>query len=120
MSDASEPRRRRVWAASEPCRSRVSAVSENRKKKKKKRHCQTPESGASYPFRCPTRVGHEHDAKNGVSVQPSLQQVGGGGKGSNLNSSMKINLVKLVRYKIPDKINLFLMQGTVNGIKNLT
>ena len=66
----------RVGAASAPCLSRVGAVSENReKKKKKKRHCRTPESGASYPFRCPTRVGHGHDAKNGVSVQPRLTMV---------------------------------------------
>ena len=36
VSDASEPRRRRVWAASEPCRSRAGAVSENREKKKKR------------------------------------------------------------------------------------
>ena len=60
MSDASEPRRRRVGA-----------VSEKRKKEKEKGHRWTPESGASSPFRCPTHVGRGHDAKNGVSVQPS-------------------------------------------------
>ena len=57
VSDASEPRRRRVGAASEM--------------RKKKGHRRTSETGASSPFRCPTRVGRGHDAKNGVSVQPS-------------------------------------------------
>ena len=50
---------------------RVGVVSE--KQKKKKGHRWTPESDASYPFRCPTRVGHQHDAKNGVSAQPKAQ-----------------------------------------------
>ena len=53
-------------------RSRVKAVSEKRKKKKKRDTRRTPESGESYPYRCPTRVQHRHDAKNGVSVQPSF------------------------------------------------
>ena len=57
------------------CRSRVGAVSKpcrrSEKKKKKRRDTRwTPESGESYPYRCPTRVRHQHDAKNGVSVQP--------------------------------------------------
>ena len=50
------------------CRSHVGAVLE---KQKKKGHRRTPESGASSPFRCPTRVGHRHSAKNGMSMQPS-------------------------------------------------
>ena len=61
---ASEPRR----SHSEPCQSRVG---EAKKKKKKRDTRRTPESGESYPYRCPTRVRHRHDAKNGVSVQPS-------------------------------------------------
>ena len=64
---ACRTRRSRIGAVSGPRRSRVGESG----KKKKKRHCRTPESCASYPFRCPTRVGHGHDAKNGVSVQPS-------------------------------------------------
>ena len=62
----SEPRR----SHSEPCQSRVG---EAKKKKKKRDTRRTPESGESYPYRCPTRVRHRHDAKNGVSVQPSLE-----------------------------------------------
>ena len=60
----SEPRR----SHSEPCQSRVGEA----KKKKKRDTRRTPESGESYPYRCPTRVRHRHDAKNGMSVQPSL------------------------------------------------
>ena len=37
-------------------RSRVKAVSEKRKNKKKRDTRRTPESGESYPYRCPTRV----------------------------------------------------------------
>ena len=44
-----------------------------KKEKEKKGHHWTPESDASYPFRCPTRVGHQHDTKNGVSAQPKAQ-----------------------------------------------
>ena len=55
-----------VGAVSEPRRH----VSEKRKKKEDTRR--TPEFGKSYPFRCPTLVQHRHDAKNGVSMQPSL------------------------------------------------
>ena len=69
VSEASEPRRSCVGAVSAP-RWRVS---EKRKKKKKKEDTRrTPESGESYPFRCPTCVRHRHDAKNGVFVQPSI------------------------------------------------
>ena len=56
-------------------RSRVEAVLALRQrrvreaKKKKNDTRRTPESSESYPFRCPTRVGHRHDAKNGMSVQ---------------------------------------------------
>ena len=56
VSDASEPRRNRVG--------------ETKKKEDTRR---TPESGESYPFRCPTRVRHRHDAKNGVFVQPRIR-----------------------------------------------
>ena len=63
----SEPRR----SHSEPCQSRVGEA----KKKKKRDTRRTPESGESYPYRCPTRVRHRHDAKNGVSVQPRLKPV---------------------------------------------
>ena len=67
--------RSRVGAVSEPCRRRVGACRRNEKKKKKKEDTRrTPESSESYPFRCPTRVRHRHDAKNGVSVQPSVGQ----------------------------------------------
>ena len=47
-------------------------VGETKKKKRKEDTRRTPESGESYPFRCPTCVRHRHDAKNGVSVQPSI------------------------------------------------
>ena len=63
VSEALEPRRSCVGA--------VSARVGETKKKKKEDTCRTPESSESYPFRCPTRVRHRHDAKNGVSVQPS-------------------------------------------------
>ena len=60
----------RVGAASEPFGA-VSKPCRRSKKKKKKRDTRwIPESGESYPYRCPTRVRHQHDAKNGVSVQP--------------------------------------------------
>ena len=69
VSEASEPRRSCVGAVSAPRR----RVSEKRKKRKKKKDTRrTLESGESYPFRCPTCVRHRHDAKNGVSVQPSI------------------------------------------------
>ena len=55
MSTVLVPRRRRV---------------EEARKKKKKDTARTPESGESYQYRCPTRVGHQYFAKNGVSVQP--------------------------------------------------
>ena len=61
----SEQRRSRVGAAS-------ARVGETKKKEKKEDTRRTPVSGESYPFRCPTRVRHRHDAKNGVSVQPSV------------------------------------------------
>ena len=61
----SEPRR----SHSEPCQSRVGEA----KKRKKRDTRRTPESGESYPYRCPTCIRHRHDAKNGVSVQPSSQ-----------------------------------------------
>ena len=64
VSDASEPRRSRVGAAS-------ARVGETKKKKEDTRR--TPESGESYPFRCPTRVQHQHDTKNGVSEQPRFK-----------------------------------------------
>ena len=54
------------------CQMRRSRVGEAKKKKKKGHHW-TPESDASYPFRCPTHVGHQHDAKNGMSAQPKAQ-----------------------------------------------
>ena len=54
------------------CQSRVRAVSEKQKKKKRDTR-RTPESGESYPYWCPTRVRHRHNAKNGVSMQPSSQ-----------------------------------------------
>ena len=63
-----------VGAASEPCRRRVGACRRNEKKKKKEDTRRTPESSESYPFRCPTRVRHRHDAKNGVSVQPRFKE----------------------------------------------
>ena len=65
-------RRSRVGVVSEPCRRRVGACRRNEKKKKKEDTRRTPESGESYPFRCPTCVRHRHDAKNGVFVQPSI------------------------------------------------
>ena len=55
VSDMSEPRRH---------------MSEKQKKKVDTRR--TPEFSKSYPFQCPTLVQHRHDAKNGVSMQPSL------------------------------------------------
>ena len=66
MSNVSEPRRRHIGAVSEPCR-------RSEKKRKRKGHRRTPKSSASYLFRCPTRVGHGHNAKNGVSVQLSTE-----------------------------------------------
>ena len=54
----------------EPCRSRVGTCRRNEKKKEDTRR--TPKFGKSYPFQCPTLVQHRHDAKNGVSMQPSL------------------------------------------------
>ena len=66
MSDASEPCQGRVGAAS-------AHVGETKKKKKKEDTRRTPVSGESYPFRCPTRVQHQHDTKNGVSVQPRFK-----------------------------------------------
>ena len=65
---------RSIGAASELCRSRVGAASARVGETKKKEDTRrTPESGESYPFRCPTRVRHRHDAKNGVSVPPRLR-----------------------------------------------
>ena len=63
----------RIGTALALCRRCVGAVSEKREKKKKKKkgHRRTSETGASSLFRCPTCVGRGHDAKNGVSVQPS-------------------------------------------------
>ena len=49
-----------------PCRSHVGEA------KKKKKNYRTPKFGASYLFRCLTRVGHQQDAKNGMTVQPRL------------------------------------------------
>ena len=56
-------------------RSRVGAASAHvgETKKKKEDTRRKPESGESYPFRCPTRVQHQHDTKNGVSVQPRFK-----------------------------------------------
>ncbi|KAK9985652.1 hypothetical protein SO802_030603, partial [Lithocarpus litseifolius] len=48
-----------------PRQPRVDAVSEKRKEKKKKNDTdRTPESGESYRYRCPTRVGHRHFGKD--------------------------------------------------------
>ena len=67
IAGVSEPRR----SHSEPCQS---CVGEAKKKKKKRDTRRTPESSESYPYRCPTRVRHQHDAKNGVSVQPRKKE----------------------------------------------
>ena len=62
----------RVGAASEPFGAMSKPCRRSKKKKKKKIYTRrTLESGESYPYRCSTRVRHRHDAKNGVSVQPS-------------------------------------------------
>ena len=53
-----------VGTASVPCRR------SEKKEKKKKKTAQTSKSGESYCIWCPTRVEHQHDAKNGVLVQP--------------------------------------------------
>ena len=61
VSDASEQRRSRVGAAS-------ARVGETKKKKKKRTL-----AGHRYPAsRTRSGVRHRHDAKNGVSVQPSV------------------------------------------------
>ena len=54
----------RVGVTLEPCRCRVGET------KKEEETALTPESRESYRFRCLIRVGHWHDAKNAVSVQP--------------------------------------------------
>ena len=55
-------------------RSHVGTASAHVEKKKKKEDTRrTPESDESYLFQCPTRVRHQHDTKNGVSVQPRMK-----------------------------------------------
>ena len=59
------------WFSLLACQMRRSHVGEG-KKRKKRDTARTPESDESYLFWCSTRVGHQHIAKNGVSVQPSI------------------------------------------------
>ena len=64
-----------------------------RKKKKKEDTCRTLESGESYPFPCLTRVQHRHDAKNGMSVQPSLFKLQTSNLGQMFEYQSKIPLL---------------------------
>ena len=64
------------FSSLQACRKRQSGVGATSARvgetKKKEDTRRTPEFSKSYPFRCPTLVQHRHDAKNGVSMQPSL------------------------------------------------